>query len=280
MRNKRISLMLVASLTMGGATGYASPYDDIVEKGELSIAVYRDFPPFSSLQSGVLSGIDIDVATELAARLKLKPVFMEFTAGESMDDDLRNAVWKGHYIDHRTANVMMHVPTDRQFALRNPNAVIFAPYYHERILVARNPELINLRDGVEVFTHEKVGVEGASLSDFYLTSAMNGQLTSHVSHFTNLTKAAEALTAGDVAAVMGTETELSTALGLDQTQFVIAPMQTPGLAKPGWDLGLAVKDTNHQLADALDDVVNAMRRDGTLAAIFGHHGSSYTPPDN
>ena len=270
---------IAAALLLWSSAVGAATFDEIVEKGELTVAVYRDFPPFSSQEQGQVVGVDVDIARELASRMKLRPVFMELTAGESVDDDLRNGVWKGHYLDHRVADVMMHVPADRIFAQRNPNVVIFGTYYRERIVVARNPEKIYASDGIDVFTHEPVGVEVATLSDIYLTSAMGGQLTTHVIHYPSVAKAVDELKAGTVAAVMGTETEIMAALGDGRDHFPAAPMTSPGLSKSWWELGLAVKDSNHQLADAVDETLTAMRKDGAVEAIFHAHGLPYVAPD-
>ena len=256
-------------------------YDDIVAAGEIVVAVYRDFPPFSDRVGGELAGVDVDLGKAIAERLKLKPVFMELTAAETVDDDLRNAVWKGHYLERRVADVMLHVPVDRQFAQRNTNVVLAAPYFRERVVVARNPERVNSRDDVDVFAQEKVGVELASLADVYLTGRLAGRGASgNVVHFPTLAKAAEALTKGTVAAVMGTESELAAALGGHGRDFPMGPMPSPGLSKPWWELGLAVKDGNRQLGYALDDVMTRLRSDGTVAAIFHRHGLPYLPPED
>ncbi|KIL99488.1 amino acid ABC transporter periplasmic substrate-binding protein [Paramagnetospirillum magnetotacticum MS-1] len=270
--------LLMASLASGGGASAAS-LDDIQAKGELTVAVYRDFPPFSSRQGGKLVGIDIDLAKALAKRLKLKAGFMELTAGESVDDDLRNAVWKGHYLERRVADVMMHVPNDRVFALRNNNAVIFAPYFRERVAVARNPDKVTARDDVTVFERERVGVELATLADVYLTNQLGHRFVANVVHFPNLGAAAQALAKGEVAAVMGNQAELTSALSAHGKRFPIGPMTAPGLTQSTWELGLAVKDSNRQLSHPLDDAITRMRADGTIAAIFKRYGLTYLPPE-
>lgn len=282
MSNRLVLIAVAAALWLGLAGGAAARgFDDITAAGELVIAVYRDFAPFSSRESGELAGIDIDLGAAIAARLGLKPVFMELTAGESVDDDLRNAVWKGHYLEHRVADVMLHVPTDRLFARRQTEAVLLAPYYRERVAVARNPERVNSRDDVDVFTEEKVGVELASLADAYLSGRMAQRgRAANVVHFPTLAKAVDALVHGDVAAVMGSESEIAARLGAHGHDFPLGPMACPGLSQTGWDLGLAVKDSNRQLGYALDDVIGQLRADGTIAGIFHRHGLGYLPPED
>ena len=282
---KTILVALVAVIAAGVSAFFppvaqAATYDEIIAKGEIVVAVYRDFPPFSWEQDGVLQGIDVDLAQAIGQRLGVRVEFMPLTAADSVDDDLRNGVWKGHYLERRVADLMMHVPVDRVFALRNPNAVIFAPYYHERIALARDPDRVNARDRIDIFRTEKVGVETATLSDMYLTGADGGQLVSNVVHFPSLAQAELALVDGKVAAVMGPETELTFALGDDRKRFPVGVIETPNLAKPGWDLGLAVKDANRQLAYAVEDIINDFRKDGTVEAIFLRHSISFRSPED
>ena len=275
----RLILILVTAVLAWAGAATARGLDDIKEKGELSVAVYRDFAPFSSRRDGKLVGVDIDLAQAIAKRLKLRLSVMELTAGDSVDDDLRNGVWKGHYLDHQTADVMLHIPTDRVFALRNTNVVILAPYFRERVVVARNPEKVLAKDDITIFEQEKVGVELATLADIYLTAQLGPKFVVNVVHFPNLTAATQALAKGDVAAVMGTETELAAALGKNAPRFPVAPMDSPGLTKAGWELGLAVRDSNRELGHVLDDVMAGLKADGTIAAIFRRHHLPYHPPE-
>lgn len=279
MKSNRLAFGLAAVALFWGMEVRASTFDEIVQKGEISFAVYQKFPPFSQEENGQIKGIDADIAAEIATRMKLRPVVMEFRAGESSDDDLRNFVWKGNVVDHRVADVMLHVPTDRVFVQRNTNVVIFGAYYRDRIVEARNPEKIYADDGIEAFTHESVGVELATLPDVFLTGAMGGKFVNHIAHFTSVPKAVGALKAGDVSAVIGSETEIYGALGNDAGNYKVDLFHAAGLTKTWWELGLAVKDNNHQLADALDDVVTAMRKDGTFESIFRKYGVPYVPPD-
>ena len=279
---KTLLALLLAVLTVSfpwNGTAQADGLDDIKARGILVVAVYRDFPPFSSKQGGEVVGIDSDIAKALAKRLGLKASIMELTAGESVDDDLRNAVWKGHYLERRVADAMLHIPTDKMFRLRNTNAVIFSPYFRERVVVARHPERVVKTDDATIFETEKVGVELATLADIYLTAQLAPNHTANVVHYPTIAKAVDALRAGEVAAVMGNETEILAALGGDVKRFPTAPMPAAGLTKPWWELGLAVKDSNRQLSHVLEDAMAALLKDGTIAAIFKRHGLPHRPPE-
>jgi ABC-type amino acid transport substrate-binding protein len=271
--------MLAVPLPWNG-TAWGDGLDDIKDRGQLVVALYRDFPPFSSKKDGEVVGIDADIAKELARRLGLRHSLMELTADESVDDDLRNAVWKGHYLERRVADVMVHIPTDKMFRLRNTNVVIFAPYFRERVVVARNPERVVKNDDVTIFETEKVGVELATLADIFLTAQLAPNHTANVVHYPTVAKAVEALGKGDVAAVMGNETEILAVLGKDVKRFPTAPMPAAGLTKSWWELGLAVKDSNRQLSHVLEDAMAAMLKDGTIAAIFMRHGLTHRPPED
>lgn len=263
----------------GGARAPSATFDEIIERGELIIAIYRDFPPFSTARGDRLAGIDVEIGTALAKRLKLRPHFFPLTAGETVDDDLRNAVWKGHYLERRVADVMLHVPTERAFALRQTEAVLFAPYFRERVAVARNPDKVNGGDSVEIFAEEKVGVEIDGLADLYLTNALGGRLRANVTHFRTHAQAVDALLTGEIAAVMGPESEIAAQLAARKSRWPVAPMAAPGLGKTSWELGLAVKHTNRDLGYALGDAIAALRADGTIARIFRRHGIPYHGPE-
>ena len=115
--------------------------------GRIRVAVYKDFPPYSDAGEG----IDVDIAKALAARLGVALDLMWVQASdESMEDDLRNAVWKGHYLGGGTADVMLHVPVDPQFAARNDKVKITGAYHRESLQIAHNtaklPELASVDD--------------------------------------------------------------------------------------------------------------------------------------
>ena len=202
---------------------------------------------------------------------------MNLTAGETEDDDLRNAVWKGHYLGGGVADVMLHVPIDRVLAERNDNVVIFAPYYEERVLVLSDPAQTAGDDLVIAFGEHKVGVDLESLADLYLTSAFGGALRGNVVHFHSIADAVAALRRGEVAGVVGNQGEIEGALHDDRGSYALGPMPMPGLLRTSWPLGMAVKVNAHDLANAIEPIVASMTKDGSLKAIFAAHGLSYTP---
>lgn len=256
----------------------ATDLDTLHERGRLRIAVYNDFPPYS--QSGA-KGIDADLGRALAAKLGLVAEIVGFNADEDMNDDLRNMVWKGHYLGTQPADVMLHVPVDAHLARANDKVRIFGAYHRETLAVARNPTRVpplagSAAVGLEAFTREKIGVETATLADAFLLGVLNGRLSEHVVHFRSISEAAHALRAGQLAAVLAPRSELEAALR-EPGAWVIEAVKLAELSQDSWLLGMAVKAEAHALASALEQALKALHEDGTLAAIFRQHHISHAP---
>lgn len=273
------TVALCLALLLGPQTPVASAQaPQTQQEGRLRVAVYNNFPPYSQKDKGV----DVAIGEALAHRLGLQAEIVSFTADEDMSDDLRNMVWKGHYLGTRPADVMLHVPVDQRLAERNDQVRIFGPYHLETVAIARDPSRVGPVSGsaanaLEVFTREKVGVETASLADDFLLGVLHGRLRNNVTHFTTVADAVAALQQGEVAAVMSTRAELEGALG-KQERFQIGPVDMPELRIKGWPLGMAVKADDAALADALSQAMIDIQRDGTLARIFAEHGISHRTP--
>ena len=275
MRNKRRRLLVaLAALPFlaAGAAGAAEEGAMLLQQGRLRVAVYNDFPPWSF--DG--KGIDVDIAQAVAAKLGLQTEIAWFNASEDMNDDLRNMVWKGHFLGTRPADVMMHVPVDAHLAKANDKVRIFAPYCEESLAVARDPSRVKPVMGsaaiaLEVFTREKIGVETGALADSFLLGVLNGKLREQVVHYRTVPLAAAGLRAGEVSAVMAPRGELEASLGKD-TRYAIGVVNMPELRANRWLLGMAVKAENTPLEQALSGALADLNRDGTLTGIFARYG--------
>ncbi|HXE39642.1 MAG TPA: ABC transporter substrate-binding protein, partial [Azonexus sp.] len=251
--DRRLWLKALAAMPMGLALpALADGLETLRERGRLRIAVYNDFPPYS-MRGG--KGIDADIGRAIAAKLGLAAEIVGFNADEDMNDDLRNMVWKGHYLGTQPADLMLHVPVDEVLARANDKVRIFGAYHRETLALARNPERIRALSGsaavaLEIFTREKIGVETASLADSFLLSALNGRLRENVVHFRTVAEAGKALAEGTVAAVLAPRAELEAAIkgkeriALDSAKFA-------ELKVDSWPLGMAVKVEEQALAEAV-----------------------------
>ena len=282
MWNRRSALRGLATLALAIASASVAALAEPVETmtpGRLRIAVYDDFAPYS----GDGSGIDVALGRELAKRLGLEPEVVEFAADEDMNDDLRNMVWKGHYLGTRPADVMLHVPVDQRLADRNEQVRIFGPYHLESLAVIRDPKRVPPVEGsaaraLEVFTRERIGVETATLADDFLLQVLNGRLRDNVVHFRSVAEAVSAMEAGEVAAVMATRAEIEGAARPTDPRFELTTLRMPELKIQGWPLGMAVKAESTALAEALGKAMAEIERDGTLARIFNDHGVTLRKP--
>ncbi len=275
---KSMVASLFILLCTSPSPGFALSFDDIVEKGEIYIAVYRDFPPFSFRENGKLKGVDVEIAKIIAKEIGVRLNLIELTADENVDDDLRNAVWKGHYLDKQVADVMLHVPYDKELEQRNEHIVLFAPYFREDIIVARDISKLGKGATLAHFRYEKIAVELDSLADMYLSGAFAGTIRNNVLHFPTTKKAAGYLMAGKATGLMGGRSIVEGALGAQRKKFDVGKVPTPGLAKDNWLLGLAVKSDYRQLGYTVGDIIGAMVGDGRLEAIFKQFGLTYIAP--
>ena len=139
--DRRLWLKALAALPMAGVLPALADesLDAVRQRGRLRIAVYNDFPPYATAGG---KGIDADIGRAIAAKLGLTAEVVGYNAGEDMNDDLRNMVWKGHYLGALPSDVMMHVPVDEYLARANDKVRIFGAYHRETLAMARNPERV------------------------------------------------------------------------------------------------------------------------------------------
>ena len=235
----------------------------IRERGALIVGVYNEMPPFHA--GG--QGIDVALAGALAKALALKLTLLPFNADENMNDDLRNMVWRGHYLGFGPADVLLHVPVDRPLMAANPRVSIFAPYYRERVMIARDLAAVPKMESLDDLLGKKIAVPGQTLAGWLLIGAESGKLREQLStKFKDGTEAAAALLRGDVAAAAGLASELETVLAGD-ARFAIEPLPVPRM-RDGWAIGMAVKKESEDLARALQATVNALTDSGDLGRLF------------
>jgi polar amino acid transport system substrate-binding protein len=252
---------------------FAGTVQDIRDRARLIVAVYKDFAPFSD--DG--QGIDVDVGKALAEKLGLTAEIMSFKDGETVDDDLRNVIWKGHFLwNQPLADVMMHVPVDQNLARKNDMVTILAPYFSEQLVVARNrnriPQLVTL----DALSGERVAVQFDTIEDHYLMNSFGGLLRENVVHFGTIGEAVAALRKNEVAAVMGSRIQIESSMAGAGAGYAIASVATPGLTLSGWDIGVAVNAANPELAALVDKAMAEMREDGTVKRIFTRRGLTYS----
>jgi ABC-type amino acid transport substrate-binding protein len=250
------------------AQGSGGKLERIRERGSLVVGLYHEMPPFHV--DG--RGIDVELGRALAAEMGLKFTPLPFQAGENMNDDLRNMVWKGHYLGWGPADVLLHVPMDRQLAQANPQVQVIAPYYRERVLLALDKRKLGKADSLAELQGLSVAVAGQSLAGWLLAGAEGGVLKERLATaFPDGAAAAKALLDGQADAASGLASELEAVLAGDP-RFALQPLPSPRAPRDGWAVGCAVRQDAGELAAALQQAMQTLQASGRLQAIFtaGH----------
>ncbi|MEM1077721.1 MAG: transporter substrate-binding domain-containing protein [Pseudomonadota bacterium] len=251
--------------------------DTIQERGFVTIAVYDDFPPYSWKEGGKPRGIDVEIGKLIAADIGVDARFNFVTAGETLDADLRNNVWKGPIVGGAVSNIMMRVPYDSEFTCRVEQVVFTGQYYKESIAIAYDAASYPEDKPVPAyFRFDTVAVENDSIADFYLSSLAGGQLLNNILRFPTMEEAMDALAAGEVKAAMGPLAQLehgkTDSIGVHQPPL-------PGFSRGAWTIGLGVHFAYRPLAYWVDDAVRYALDDGRIEAIFADYGLKFSAPE-
>jgi ABC-type amino acid transport substrate-binding protein len=242
-------------------------------RGRLVVGLYNDMPPFHVAGKG----IDVELARALARALSLEVSLLPFNADENMNDDLRNLVWRGHYLGFGPADVLLHVPVDRPLMAGNPRVEIFAPYWRERVVIARHLQQVPQMESLASFKGQRIAVPGQTLAGWLLIGADGGAYREQLlTKWKDGTEAAAALQRGEVAAAAGMASELESTLGKDP-RFAIEPLPVPRM-RDGWVVGMAVKKEATDLAQALQGAVNQLAESGEIGKMFAAAGVSWRKP--
>lgn len=291
-----ISTAVFTCASLLSSLAQARYYDDVIDSGYIKVGFYRDFPPYSYIENGQPTGVDVEVGKRIAKGLGVtfKPHWI--TPDENLDDDLRNNVWKGHYLDKNEeqplalknlADVMMRVPYDREYsymqdstgAVINEMVVMFGPYQRESWQVVYDSTKLDNVSTVAVFQYHPIGVEIDSLPAFYLTSAFGGRMRDKTHHFSNAREAFSGMQSGKVDAVMAMRAEVDWLVSQQgESKYKLGENGYPMMGKQKWDIGMAIKHTYRQLGYAIEEVVDGMVRSGEMEAIYQRYGLRYELP--
>lgn len=287
----RLMAVLFSALLLCCAAAQAQVrnYDTIIAAGELKVAVYKDFAPYSFQDHGQPRGVDVDLAQALAEAMGVRLKLIWAPPGEKLDDDLRDYIWRGSPLRHQQlADLMLRVPYDHDYAqrrnelgeLENAQVVMFGPYQQERWQVAYDRRRLPSVASVAVFQQHPIGVEVDSVPSFYLISVLNGMLSAKTHHYPGVQQAFAAMQAGEVDAVMAMRGEVDWQLHeAANPQLALAENAYPNLGKQAWDIGMAVHESNRQLAYAVEEALEVLIREGRMQAIYAQYGLRYQVPD-
>lgn len=257
---KFIALLLIAALTCACLTGCGSKgktIDDVKAAGKLVIATSPDFPPFEELTNGSVEGIEIDVLNLVCKELGVELVI------EQMDfESVLPGVQAGKY-DLGVSGIS--VTEGRQ-----KNALFTDPYClaAQAIVVVEGSPITCKAD----LDGKKVSVQTATTAEEYCM----GQNYS-VSAFAANSDAELAMVNGKVDAWVIddlTAVEMVEAYNAENdVKLVIL-----GEAMTTEPYAFATKLGNDDMIKAINDIINKLVADGTVASIFDKWNAPYTMP--
>ena len=280
-RRRSLALLLSMGLPLAHAQTELTDLARIRASGLLKVAVYKDNAPFSDGPTDNIQGLDIDLAGALARQLQLTLALLPFDAGERMDDDLRNMVWRGHYLGYGPADVMLHVPVDKYLMQENRQTLIFAPYMRQVQVLLHNTRTLPQVTGPDDLKGHKLAVERGTGMGSVLMGQQNGMLRSQVSVYSSGVEAAQAVINGQAAAAYVLRSQAEAALALAQprpTHLAMTSLPLHGIPENGWPLGVAIKAANKDLGQAIEAAFKELRSNGELLAMFQKRGMTLTAP--
>jgi len=283
---RRHWLSAAAAVTLGltAGVGHAQELfdlDKVRANGVLKVALYKDNAPYSDGNAQGMTGVDVALAQALASEMGLKLSLLPFDAGENMNDDLRNMVWKGHYLGYGPADVMLHVPVDKFLMVENKQALIFAPYSREVLVMFHALDRLPSVQSGNDLKDLPLAAEKASGAASTLIGFGGGRLRDKVSLFATGIEAASAVIRGEAVAAYVSRAQAETALkasGRLASGYGLTQMTLPGLADNGWPIGMAVKASNKALATAIETALQKLRADGRLLAMYRERGLTLVAP--
>lgn len=265
-----LSLSFLSLVSSARAEG---EYLKIKQSGTLKVAVYKDFAPYSANDEG----IDVDIANALAKKIGLTLSLLPFQARDDVNDDLRDMVWKGHYLGYGPADVLLHVPVDRRLMAENDKVEIFAPYHRETIRLVRDIRKVPDFENLDSMAGKKIGVEKLSMSAVLMLGAEDGKFRENVKIYSTAAEALEHLKTGELDGVLAARSEIESVLRNDPN-FQISKVEFQRLSSAGWVVGMAVKKDDVELIKLLQDATNELVASGEMAKIFAKHGVQLVTP--
>jgi polar amino acid transport system substrate-binding protein len=256
----------------------ARPLDEVVAAKSIRVIAYLDNAPFSWDADGKSKGIDVDLGRAIARELGVEAEVILRMQGENEDDDLRGNVWKGPLTGGGVGDIMMHVPIDREFALRNKEAVIGNPYFQERVAVAIHPELTGDNPVFDVFKDKKISVQIGTVSDYFLMTYQDGVLIENIAHHVKPGVGAMEFVGKESAAWMGVRSAIEALLHDNGKKAVFVEPPMDGIVRSNWVVGMAWKENSRDLGYAIQAALEKIQTSGELERIFSAYGVSYVKP--
>ena len=266
---------------------FARSIDDIKASGEIVIAVYENFPPYSYIEDGVEKGIDIELGKKVAASLNVKPLWYFTGFDENLAGDLRNTIWRGNLIHKTKADIMFRIPYDYDYLrmtdistgeLENERVTIKGPYQSEKWIIATNKEVIPQIKTLAIFAYQTIGVEIDMLPDLHLSGFARGLLQRNIKHYANFQDAVNGFKSGKIDAIAGLKSQIEYLIDYKNNKDKYYLTQDIPQMKSQWDLATAVSSSYRDLSYHVDGVLDVAYKNDEIKKIFESFGVEYLAP--
>lgn len=240
----RVSAIAAGTLAIGGGLAGCAPSD------VLRVGTKIDVPGFGfqSPESGNIEGFEVDIARELAARIKGSPDKLSITGV--------NVTTRGIMLDNGTLDATLATFTITEARKKSYN--FSQPYFvdHIGVLVKKSANMTGLAD----LDGKIVGVASSATTREKLTQA-GDEIGIHMqfAEYATYPEIKIALVTGRVDAF---SVDRSILMGyLDDTTMLLDAQFAPQ------EYGIATKKDNTELAAQIDDALKNMSEDGTPSAL-------------
>lgn len=280
-------LKLSVLILLLSITSFARSIDDIKASGEIIIAVYEDFPPYSFMENGVPKGIDVELGKKVAKSLNVKPTWYFTSFDENLSADLRNTIWRGNLIHKTKADVMFRIPYDYDYLrmtdkttgeLENEMVTIKGPYQSEKWIIATNKKVIPEIKTLAIFAYQTIGVEVDMLPDLHLSGFARGLLQRNIKHYTKFQDAIEDFKNGKIDAIAGLKSQIEYLIDYKNNKDKYYLTKDIPQMKSQWDLATAVSSNHRDLSYLVDGVIEEAYKKNEIKRIFEDFGVEYLAP--
>ena len=280
-------LKLSALLLLVTVYSFGRSIEDIKASGEIIIAVYEDFPPYSFKENGELKGIDVELGKKVAKSLNVKPVWYLTGFDENLAADLRNTIWRGNKVHKNKADVMFRIPYDYEYMrltdkqtgeLQNEMVTIKGPYQCEKWVIATHKDKIPEIKTLGVFAYETIGVEVDMLPDLHLSGFARGLIQKNIKHYMKFSDAIEDFKSGKIAAIAGLKAQLEYLIDYKHNKDKYYISDGIPQMNSKWDLATAVHSSFRALSYHIDGVIEEAYQDNSIKKIFESYNVEYIPP--
>ncbi|WP_144579092.1 MULTISPECIES: transporter substrate-binding domain-containing protein [Agrobacterium] len=239
------ALAVAAAVCLPLAAAHADDLQKIEKAGKLSVALSGSFPPFSFVdESNKVVGFDVDIGTEIAKRLKVEPQIIT-TAWDGIIAGLVTSRYD-------TIIGSMSITDERKKAVD-----FVGPYY-------RSGLAIFVKTGSEIKTVDalKGKTIGVTLGEAAEKWAREQNMFD-IRTYKGLPEMLLDVNAGRVDAIVADDVPVFVAIAKSN-----APIeQVKDDHMPRYDIGIAIRKGNPDLAAAMQKALDDMMKDGTYEAI-------------